>query len=204
MAISKTKKQLSTSTSGLRQSKPYSRLPVTETSTNAQETGFFPLKPTRYPPGTPITAVRSKKVYSDLVDERAFLQDIKEYWVEKLKDLKEDHKYLSRMKNVQKSQVLGVEPLFTREEEEPPQLRYPSLPSAAAAAEDSESNTRPTSPLLEENTGLSSLDQLKQLEVLFKNQYSDNEDNEGNEEDEEDEAKTREALSLLLQEFGDM
>lgn len=33
-------------------------------------------------------SVRSKKVYSDLVDERAFLQDIKEYWVEKLKDLK--------------------------------------------------------------------------------------------------------------------
>lgn len=33
-------------------------------------------------------SVRSRKVYSDLVDERAFLEDIKEFWVEKLKDLK--------------------------------------------------------------------------------------------------------------------
>lgn len=108
------------------------------------------------------------------------------------------------MKNVQKSQVLGVDPLFTKEEEEPPQLQYPSLSSATAAVEDSDSDTRPISPQLEENTDLSTLDQLKQLEVLFKNQYSDDEDNEGNEEDEEDEAKTREALSLLLKEFGDM
>ncbi|CAO3610808.1 unnamed protein product [Mucor hiemalis] len=188
-----------TSASGLRQAKPYNRFPVNEGSLNAPETGFFPLKPTRYPPGTPLTAVRSRKVYSDLVDERAFLEDIKEFWG--------SHKYLTKMSSVQKNQVVGVEPLFAKEVQEPLELQYPSLPSAVLADEsDSNTDTQLSSPKQTEvNTTTNNLDQLKQLEVLFKNQFSDDDDeNGGSEEDEEDEAKTREALSLLLQEFGDM
>ncbi|GAA5816160.1 hypothetical protein MFLAVUS_009686 [Mucor flavus] len=125
------KPHISTSTDGLRRKSvnPYNK--PTETS---YDQGYFPLKPIRFPSGTPETSVRAKKVYSDLIDEKAFLLELRERWAQKLQHLKEGHKFLSKMKSVKKDQVLGAEPLFTREENEPTPSSPPIIPSPPVIA----------------------------------------------------------------------
>jgi hypothetical protein len=123
------------------------------------------------------------------------------------------------MRDISKNKVIGIQPLFTRKEDEPLELEHPPLHNATEetiADEDAVPITKATAAeegsdpldLLGENIELEDLDELEKLEAMFKSKYSDDEDDEEDrgaidDDEDEDEAKTREALSLLLQEFGD-
>ncbi|OAD06729.1 hypothetical protein MUCCIDRAFT_107315 [Mucor lusitanicus CBS 277.49] len=82
------------------------------------DTTYFPLPETRFPLGTPVQSKRSRKLYSDLSDEREFLLHLKELWKSKLADLKEDKRLLEKMKDAKKHDVINEEPLFCPEQEE--------------------------------------------------------------------------------------
>ncbi|KAI7866684.1 uncharacterized protein EV154DRAFT_532500 [Mucor mucedo] len=101
-------------------------------TSNDSNAGFFPLRSTRYPPGIPIHSIRSKRLYSNLADQQDFLKHLKAQWVQKLEDLKEDEKYLKRMKRIKVNETLGVAPLFTRKEDQHIQtdeVQIPELPT---------------------------------------------------------------------------
>jgi hypothetical protein len=119
------------------------------------------------------------------------------------------------MRDITKNEVIGIQPLFTRKEDEPLELEHPPLPNITHDKAIENNNTIiPTEEtadplsLLGGHIELENLDELEKLEAMFKSKYSDDDDDDDDEEqdrgvEDEDEAKTREALSLLLQEFGE-
>ncbi|KAI8970313.1 hypothetical protein BDF20DRAFT_916134 [Mycotypha africana] len=85
------------------------------TTADAEEpydTSYLSLRPTQFPTGTPFESERARKYYSKLSDERQFLLQLRKLWVTKLTALKEDRKFLQRMREVTEHDIEGVHSLF--------------------------------------------------------------------------------------------
>ncbi|OBZ91214.1 hypothetical protein A0J61_00746 [Choanephora cucurbitarum] len=160
------------------------KLPYARPCIEGYSSAFFPLKPTRFPRGTPAQSTRSRKIYSDLDDNRQFLLHLREIWVRKLETLEEDNKFLQRMKSAKEEDLKDIQPLFSSGEEEKRQEKA------------EEGNASTTSPL----DSLFEMPQYEPTQVPALNQgdlYSSL-----NEEYDEEE-QTRKALDLMLKQFGD-
>ncbi|KAI9359908.1 hypothetical protein BD770DRAFT_409590 [Pilaira anomala] len=176
------------------------------TETNYNET-YFPLPPTIYPQGTPITAKRSRKTYSDLSDERAFLLKLKQEWEGQLSDIQIDSQFLKKMKDVSKAEIGDTKPLFAKEEKEPtPPLQLSREVSPAPDLSPSPSPSPAPAPAPETNTSdLSALRKLREVYPDTETEVEEEDDDYYNDDDEEeDEERARIALNLMLQEFGDV
>ncbi|KAI8637370.1 hypothetical protein BD408DRAFT_406492 [Parasitella parasitica] len=150
---------------------------------------------------------RSRKVYSDLADEREFLLHVKELWQTKLASLKEDKTLLERMKDLKKSDLVDVEPLFCPEEKVQGvenDVQEETGPSTSVDTENQE-NVHDRFKIVNGQVVVKDLDMLatlQELDKIYTGTQNELEQDSSEEEAEEDDEEARKALHRMLEEFG--
>ncbi|KAK4509019.1 uncharacterized protein ATC70_007368 [Mucor velutinosus] len=178
----------------------------------AYDASYFPLPETRFPLGTPIQSKRSRKLYSDLADEREFLLHLKELWKSKLADLKEDRRLLEKMKDAKKHDVINEEPLFCPEEKEEEQPEKDDVHDAVSigppiAAETKDQEDQPDSFKIVNGQVVvkdpSMLATLQELDKIYMDSHNAQQESSSDEEEVvENDEDARRALHKMLEEFG--
>ncbi|GAN06621.1 hypothetical protein MAM1_0130d06108 [Mucor ambiguus] len=178
------------------------------------DASYFPLPEARFPLGTPVQSKRSRKLYSDLADEREFLLHLKELWKSKLADLKEDKRLLEKMKDTKKHDVINEESLFCPEEEEGVEV-HPKEdnmhdvisvnPPIVVESEDRED--QPDSFKIVNGQVVvkdpSMLATLQELDKIYMDSHSAQQEPSSDEEEvAENDEDARQALHRMLEEFG--
>ncbi|KAL7312118.1 hypothetical protein PS15m_007917 [Mucor circinelloides] len=190
-----------------------STAPTSSINELAYDTSYFPLPETRFPLGTPAQSKRSRKLYSDLMDEREFLLHLKELWKSKLADLKEDKRLLEKMKDTKKHEVNNEEPLFCPEEKEdeedcPEQDNAHNAVSVnmpiLVESDDQENQHDPFKivngqVVVKDPSMLATLQELDKIYMESHNAQEPSSDEEDVAENDED---ARKALHKMLEEFG--
>ncbi|KAL9560026.1 hypothetical protein MBANPS3_000141 [Mucor bainieri] len=194
------------------------------------DTSYFPLPNTRFPLGTPVQSKRSRKLYSDLADEREFLLHLKELWKSKLANLQvlfhqikfscdahalnqEDKRLLEKMKDAKKHDVIHEETLFCPvEEEEEKQLSDDNVLDAVSVdppmvMESEDQEDQPDSFKIVNGQVVvkdpSMLATLQELDKIYMESHNAQQIPSSDEEEvDENDDDARQALHKMLEEFG--